>query len=147
MNPRGMAIVTGNGKQGSSTHNNLIVRSRNVDGMNVWAFTTQANFSQPSYMSYDSNFVYQWSAPTFSADGSVPSQNFATYNNNIWDAAASGTNTNNAGVSLPNPLTAAAVYAALGCGDKTTCGGQMVESPEGGWAPKIRAMLWQGYGR
>jgi hypothetical protein len=70
-----------------------------------------------------------------------------TYTNNLWDAATSGTNTNNAGASFPKPYTEAQLFAALGCTDKATCAARMIETPEAGWAPKARALLWQGYGR
>jgi hypothetical protein len=147
INPRGMAILTGNGKQGSSAHHNLIVRSRNVDGTNVYAFATQTNYNQPSYMNYDSNLVYRFSTPTFSSGGTFPAQDFPIYTNNIWDAASSGTNKNNAGTALPNPLGPTELYAALGCTDKQTCAALMIETPEVGWGVKVRALLWQGYGR
>jgi hypothetical protein len=148
-NPRGVAIVTGNGKQGSTTHNNLIVRSRNPNGMNVVALDTQANYAQPSYMTYDSNLIYQWVTAAYvtRTDGSFPAQDLPTYTNNLWDAATSGTNTNSAGASFPNPYTEAQLFAALGCTDKATCAARMIETPEAGWAPKARTLLWQGYGR
>jgi hypothetical protein len=148
-NPRGMAITTGNGKQGSSTHNNLVVRSASVNGVNTYALMTQANYVLPSYMTYDSNFIYQWATAaqtTFNA-GAFPAQDLATYTSNIWDAASSGTNTNNANAALPNPMTAADLYVALGCTEKQTCAARMIETPEAGWAAKARALLWQGYGR
>ena len=147
-NPRGQAITTGNGKQGSSAHNNLIVRSRNVNGVNTYAFITDANFAQPSYMSFDSNLVYQFSTTTFySNGGSYPGQDFPTYTNNLWDTAASGTNTSSAGATYPNAYSEAQLFAALGCTDKATCAARMIETPEAGWAAKARALLWQGYGR
>ena len=145
--PRGMAIVTSNGRSGSSAHDNLIARSRNPNGVNVSAFLTGADFNQPSYMAYDRNVVYQWAAPdrVFTAGG-VAGQEFPTYTNNIWDAPASGTNLNISSKTFANPYTAAQLFTALGCGDKTSCAARMVDTPELGWAAKARALLWQGYG-
>jgi hypothetical protein len=147
-NPRGQAIVSSNGRSGSSAHDNLIARSRNPSGVNVYAFLTQSDYiDKPSYMTYDRNLVYQWAAANqvFAAGGAA-GQEFPTYTNNIWDAAASGTNLNISSKTFANPYTAAQLFTALGCGDKATCAARMVETPELGWAARARALLWQGYG-
>jgi hypothetical protein len=147
VNPRGGGIQTGNGKQGSAVHNNLIARSRNPSSGIPVALATTANYNQPSYANIDSNVVYQWAtaANTVATGGAFPAQDIVTYTNNIWDAATSGTNTNNASVTFPNPYTEAQLFAALGCTDKATCAAQMIEAPELGWAVKARTLLWQGY--
>jgi hypothetical protein len=147
-NPRGSGIKTGNGTSGSRVHNNLIARSRNPNGYPV-AFSTDANYNQPSYALVDHNVAYLWStaANTAIVGGDYGStQAIVSYTNNIWDAATSGTNTNNAGISFPNPYTEAQLFTALGCSDKASCAAKMIETPELGWAVKARALLWQGYG-
>ena len=111
-------------------------------------FLTQSDYAdKPSYMTYNRNILYQWSNGAQTAlSGGATAMVFPTYTNNVWDAPASGTNTNNAGATFPNPYTAAQLFTALGCGDKTTCAARMVETPELGWAARARALLWQGYG-
>jgi hypothetical protein len=147
--PRGNAITTGNGKQGSTTRHNLIVRSRNPNGANVVALSTDAEFNQPSYMTYDSNLIYQWASTTRTnvTGGSFPAQDFATYTNNLWDALTSGSNTNSSSVSFPGSYTDAQLFTALGCTDKATCAALMIETPEAGWALKARGLLFSAYGR
>ena len=144
-NPRGMAISTANGKPGSSTHHNLILRSRDPGGVNTLTFNNQAIYNQPSYMSFDSNLVYRFSAVIAGTGGPYPAQVFSTYANNVWDAAPSATNTSSTGVAFPNPITSAELYTVLGCATKQACATQMVQSPELAWASQIRSILWQGY--
>ena len=144
--PRGEAIMTSNGKPGSMIRNNLIVRSRNPNGMNVYAFYLYSDANLPSYATFDSNLVYQFSTPTYTVGyGIYPAQDFPTYTNNKWDAPASGGNINSAGLTFPNPYTEAQLWVALGCADKATCVNQMIATPEANWAVKARALLWQGY--
>jgi hypothetical protein len=147
-NPRGMAIVSANGRQGSSAHHNLIARSRDVNAVNVTAFHTQSDYAdKPSYMSYDYNLVYQWAAASqVYGIGGAAGAEFPTYNNNVWDALTSGTNANIGSKSFPNPLTSPQLFGALGCTDKAGCATQMIENPELGWGIKARTLLWQGYG-
>jgi hypothetical protein len=147
--PRGVAITTGNGKQGSTTHHNLIVRSRNPIGPGVLALSNDAEFNQPSYMIYDSNLIYQWASTTRTNvnGGLFLAQDFSTYSNNAWDALASGSNTNIGNLSFPTSYTESQLFTALGCGDKATCAARMIETPEAGWAGKAKALLFAGYGR
>ena len=128
-------------------HHNLIVRSRNMTGMNVMTFDNHALFDQPSYMTFDSNLVYRFSAEIAGTGGTYPGQALNTYTNNLWDAPTSGSNTNDAAASFPDPLTSADLFARLGCSDKPTCAARMVESPSSAWAARARAILWQGYFR
>ncbi|WP_341632046.1 hypothetical protein [Sphingomonas agri] len=147
-NPRGVAIEASNGRLGSSVHHNLIARSRNVNGVNNWAFVTAADFNQPSYMGWDHNVVYQWTTALqiYLPGGAYPSQDFPTYTNNIWDAASSGTNTNIAGGTYPNPYTATQLYAALGFPDKQTFINYAIEHPEAHIQRQARTLLFAGYG-
>lgn len=147
-NPRGMAIVSANGRQGSSAHHNLIARSRDMSAVNVTAFHTQSDYAdKPSYMSYDYNLVYMWAvASQVYGIGGAAGAEFPTYNNNVWDALTSGTNVNIGSKSFPNPLTSPQLFSALGCTDKAGCASQMIENPELGWGIKARTLLWQGYG-
>lgn len=146
--PRGFAIVTSNGRPGSSVHHNLIVRNINPADYNTYAFNTSADWNVPSYADYHDNRVWKWSTPgkSYIAGGSYPTQIHSTFENNIWDDPTSGSNVNNAGLTLPNPLTTAQLFAALCNSDKATCMAKMVETPELGWAPKARALLFTGYG-
>ena len=146
---RGGGITTGNGKPGSTVHNNLIARSRNPGSGIPAAFNNQAGFPQPSYADFHDNVEYQWSASghVFWQDfGAYPNMIFTTTNNNYWSDPASGTNLNIASWTAPNPMTSTQLFAALGCTDKATCAAKMVETPEVGWAVKARQLLWQGYG-
>jgi hypothetical protein len=146
--PRGIAITTENGRSGSSTHHNLIARSRNVNGVNNYAFDTSALFDQPSYMAWNSNVVYQWTTnlQTTIAGGKYPAQSFGTYTNNVWDALTSGTNLNNASKTFPNPYTAAQLYTALGFADKAAFINYAIEHPEAHIQRNARALLFAGYG-
>jgi hypothetical protein len=146
--PRGIGIEASNGRSGSSAHHNLIVRSRNVNGVNNWAFITSSDKNQPSYMIWDHNVVYQWTTALqiYISGGSYPSQDFATYTNNIWDAANSGTNTNIAGGTFPNPYTAAQLYSALGFADKQAFINYAIEHPETHIQRQARTLLFAGYG-
>lgn len=143
--PFGQAIASGNGKPGSSAHNNLILLSRNMTGMNVATLNNQSQYDQPSYLDFTNNLVYHYSAVMAVNGGIYPAQTITTYNNNRWDAPASGTNTNSAGITFSNPLTSAGLYTALGCGTKDQCVQLMINSPEAGWAAKIRSIMWAGY--
>jgi hypothetical protein len=147
-NPRGAAIQTGNGKQGSTVHDNLIARSRDPSGVNVSAFSTAAFFAQPSYVAINNNLEYLWAAQgKVTQIAGYLDQDFPTYANNAWSDPLLGTNTNSGSMTFPNPYTEAQLFAALGCSDKNTCATRMIETPELGWAVKARALLWQGYGR
>jgi hypothetical protein len=145
-NPRGQAINTANGKAGSSTHHNLILRSRNPSAVNVMAFNNQAIYNQPSNMLFDSNIVYRFSPVTSGTGGPYPTQVNSSFTNNIWDAPASGTNTSSTGAPFPNPLTAADMYMLLGCTNKTNCINQMIQSPEQNWAARMREIMFKTYG-
>lgn len=148
--PRGTAIQTGNGKLGSAVHNNLIVRSRNPAGQNVFAFVTQASFNQPSHADVHDNLEYLWAAPGAVTNeiGNFLAQDLPTYENNGWsDQNSAVNNSNSSKTAFPNPYTEAQLFAALGCTDKQTCVTQMIETPELSWGVKARTLLWQGYGR
>ena len=147
--PRGEAISSENGTLASSAHNNLIARSRNPSGVNVWAFGTGALFNQASYMTYDHNTVYQWATASGThVDNAGPyaSQIHASYTNNIWDGLASGTNTNVGTATFPNPYTAAQLYAALGFADKQSFINYAIAHPEAHIQRNARALLFTGYG-
>ena len=141
----GWGIATQNGKQGSSAHHNLLVLS----GIGSHAFLTSVLYQVPSYMDYSNNLVYQWSTSgeTRSETSNVyQGLTFATYNNNVWDDPASGSNTNSAGRSFPNPYTEAQLYAALGFADKQAFANYAISHPEAFPARSARALLFAGYG-
>jgi hypothetical protein len=147
-NPRGIAVSIANSRSGSAVHHNLLLRSRNPGAVNVHTFETAAMYNQPTYADYHDNIAYLWakSGKTKDEGGAFPSQDYATYSNNVWDDPTSGTNVNVACKSFPNPYTADQLYAALGCTDKATCAARMIETPELGWAARVRALLFAGFG-
>jgi hypothetical protein len=97
-------------------------------------------------MSYDRNVVYKWSTGAYVEDaGPYATQIHTSYTNNIWDALTSGTNTNNAGISFPNPYTAAQLYSALGFADKQSFINYAISHPEAHIQRTARSMLFAGY--
>ena len=153
--PLGWAINTTNGITGSRVHNNLIVRSRNINGPGVSGFSNNAAFNQPSYAQYDHNLMYQWVASTgqvyWPGCGPFPAQCYTTYDYNNWDGLAQGTNTNSAATSFPNPYTAAQLYAALtatfpSVTDKASFINYAINHPEAHIQRNARALLFAGYG-
>lgn len=146
-NPRGQAVNTANGKPGSSVHHNLILRSRNANGPNVLTLNNQAIYDQPSYIAFNDNLVYRFSPQMAGNGGQYPAQVFTTYTNNAWDAAPTATNTSSADLTLNNPITSVELFAILGCGTKDQCAKIMTNSPEQGWAEKIRTIVWSAYKR
>jgi hypothetical protein len=140
----GWGIDTENGTSASEAHHNLLVRS----GSTNHAFSVGADFDQPSYMNFHDNVSYQWSASGNSAlsYGPFSAKALPTYNNNIWDNPASGTNTNISSHTFPNPYTAAQLYAALGFTDKQSFMNYAVSNPETHPARNARALLFAGYG-
>ena len=152
-NPRGMAIFTANGKPTATVRHNLILRSRNMAGTNVYAFWNQAlpaNGSNPamiSNMTYEANLIYRWdgSGNYLGVDPANTGNLHASFNNNRWDAPSSGSNTNNATASFPSPLTSSQLFSLLACTDKPTCAAAMVQAPQNTWAANSRSILWNGY--
>jgi hypothetical protein len=147
--PRGIAIISSNGRSGSSAHHNLIARSRNPNSTAAYTFSTEALFNQPSYMAWDHNVIYQWASAdrTYIEGGPYGStQSHATYTNNIWDSLTSGTNTNNAATAFPTPYTAAQLYLALGFTDKQAFINYAIEHPETHVQRNARQLLFAGYG-
>ena len=146
-NKRGWGMSSQDGKLGSSFHHNLIARSRNAANSPA-AFSTSAGYDVPSYMDFHDNRIYQWvtSGKTISEGGDFPLQVHATYNNNIWDDPASGTNLNDASASWSHPYTAADLYAALGFASKQALIDYAIEHPEAHIQRTARTMLLAGYG-
>jgi len=146
--PRGDAIWGINGQPGSSIHHNLIVRRRDPNSLNGYALHLEANVGNDSTFDVHDNLIYLWS----SASANNTRGEFGgaalhlTYNYNVWDAPAWGTNLNNGSKNYPSPYTSAQMFAALGCTDKAGCAAQMIETPELGWGIKARGILWLGYG-
>jgi hypothetical protein len=148
--PRGFGIFTRNGKPGSSAHHNLMVLVNNIGAYNRIAFQTTATYGKPSYMDWHDNVSYLRARPgstIFEAnDGVAGSQVYTTYNNNIWDDQASGTNRNVSSAAFPHAYTTADLYTALGFTDRQAFINYAIEHPEAYPARKARALLFAGYG-
>jgi hypothetical protein len=148
--PRGFGIQSRNGKSGSSAHNNLLVLVNNITAYNRITFETTANYSLPSYMDWHDNVSYLRAVSGHSFfeanDGTAGATVHTTYNNNIWDDPASGTNKNVSSASFPNPYTPAQLYTALGFADRQSFINYAVEHPEAHTAPQARTLLFRGYG-
>jgi len=136
--PKKWAIVSENGRAGSSAHHNLIVRSGDTTYGN--AFRTSARLNAPSYMLWDANRVIGWGSMGSlvfiqEVDAYAATQIHATYTNNYWDLASSGTNLNNTG--LPSGYAYAdALAAAMGSTDVAGLGMDAIAKPELDWALK-----------
>jgi hypothetical protein len=153
--PRGQAIVSINGRPISKARYNAVVRSRAGTSGGQASFSTGAlsTANQPNYMTWDHNVVYQWSSAAAALNdttGAYPAQNFPTYTNNVWDAATSGSNTNDAGTVFTNAYTAASLYAALtatypSITDKTSLINYAIANPEAQVQRKIVALMQAGY--
>jgi hypothetical protein len=160
--PRGTAIGTVNGKNGSRSSYNVVARSRSptggADPNQVCAFNTGALFPQPSYMAWDHNIAYLWSDDTHETidqnhnpSGFLTAQLHATYANNYWDKSASGSNLNISSLTAPNPYTAAQLYAALtatypSITDKASLVAYAVAHPEAHVQRTAVALMQAGYG-
>jgi hypothetical protein len=144
----GWGLASQNGKLGSSANHNLIILS-GMGSSGAHAFLTSVLYNAPSYMDYSGNLVFQWSTAGMTHyDGSAdayPGQTYTTYNNNVWDDLASGTNKNNAG-TYPNPYTPSQLYVALGFTDKQAFVNYAISRPETFPARSARALLFAGYG-
>jgi hypothetical protein len=142
---QGWGLVAANGQAGSAIYNNLIALSP----YGSVAFSNSAGFAQPSYMDYHNNVVFKWStggATYFTQTDSLAGYVHTTYSSNVWDDPTSGTNTNNLGITFPNPYTAAALYAALGDADKNAFITYAITHPEAHIQRTARALLFAGYG-
>jgi hypothetical protein len=144
--PRGQAILFSNGLPGSSVHHNLIARSRDPNGVNTVVYNVDASLGNQSTFDIHDNISFMWAAPGRTRAEYGGAALHLTYNNNVWDDPALGTNLNIASKAIPNPLTSAQLFAALGCVDKVTCAPKMVETPELPWADRARTLLFAGYG-
>ena len=146
--PRGFGILSRNGKQGSSAHHNLLIRVNNINGSNRIAFDTTADVGKPSYMDWHDNVSYARAASgnSFFEAASGGGVVYTSYNNNIWDNIASGTNKNVGSVSFPHPYTADELYTALGFAGRQAFINYAIEHPETRPAPTARALLFAGYG-
>lgn len=141
--PRGKALESANGRSGSAFHHNMVLRGTGLAG-DLKDFVTKADFNQPSYVTFNANLVYLWSA-SHEEGGAFPAQRFITYSNNTWDAATSGSNTNNSGYSGPNLYTAAQAYVALGYADKAAYVAAAIADPSQNWATNAKSLLGTGY--
>jgi hypothetical protein len=140
---RGWGIDTANGNQASEAFHNLLARG----GVNH-AFSISAGYDLPSYMNFHDNVAYLWAPQGKStlACCEFLSQLHPSYNSNIWDDPASGTNTNISTHTFPNPYTAVELYAALGFADKQAFMNYAIEHPEAHIQRNARALLFAGYG-
>jgi hypothetical protein len=141
----GWGITTSNGRSGSSIHHNLVIRSGTLASS---AFITNADYNQPSYMAWHDNVAFLWSPMGFTHSelAGFPAQVHATFSNNVWDDAASGTNTNIAGVAFSSPYTADQIYVAAGFADKAAFVAYAIARPETRIHRTVLTRLQAGYG-
>jgi hypothetical protein len=140
--------ITDNGRNGSVTRYNVLARSNNVASTGAFTFITDALWNLPSYMEFRSNISYlrATSGRTKSdTNGNFPAQNFATYNNNIWDDPASGSNVNVSSYSPIKAYTQAELYAALGFADKQALADYAILHPEAHVQRKLWSQAFAGY--
>jgi hypothetical protein len=97
------------------------------DAPDLSAPSSSTNISLPSYPTFDRNTLWQWSttgtddqAVHISSSPGLIGDIHATYTNNLWGAATSGTNTNNSGASFANAYTSTTLVQALGYADLAT---------------------------
>ena len=147
--PRGWGIWSQNGRQGSSAYKNLFVwgydTSSPVYGN---AFRTTEDFGQPSYMDYHDNVSsgFNGTGWTIQHPALDPSLVHDSFESNIWDDPASGTNSSALARTFPNPYTAAQLYAALGYADKNAFITYAITHPEAHVQRIARQLLFAGYG-
>jgi hypothetical protein len=150
--PRGTGIISANGRPTSIARYNLLARS--ALGLSATGTTEDigfgtgdfTSFNLPNYMTWDHNTVYLWSDPSVQTSESGPGATFATYTNNIWDKATSGSNVVNTGVTFTYAHTAAQLYAALGFADKTALINYAIAHPEAHIQRLALSQLQSGYG-
>ena len=146
----GWGINTTNGVSGSRVHHNLMIRSRNPNGPSMSGFSNYAALNLPSYAQYDHNLMWNWVAPTaqvyYASGGAFPAQTHTTYDYNMWDGLAQGTNTNSGAMSFANAYSAAQLYTALGFADKTAFINYAINHPEAHVQRNARTLLFTGYG-
>jgi hypothetical protein len=138
-NPRGSAFSLSNGKLGSRVHHNILIR--NV-GSDAYAFITNADYNQPSYVAWEYNRCFGWNivGQTKSELAFFPAQVHPTYDYNIWKDPASGTNTNE------NPYTEAELYTAAGVTDYATLTNLAIAYPQNHYQRTILSLARAGYG-
>ena len=105
----GWGMDSTNGTSATEIHHNIIAYSDGYTG--AQAILTKDDLGLPSYAYWHDNVIYHWANTTYTTGGSLV---YATYDHNVWDAAATGTNINNGSVSFPNPYTSDSLYTALG---------------------------------
>jgi hypothetical protein len=70
----------------------------------------------------------------------------ATFENNIWDGPASGTNTNISTHTFPNAYTEASLLSALGYTDETSFINDLIRNPEKHVQRNAVLLMLNGYG-
>jgi len=149
-------IWVANGTPDSSAHHNLMIRSNALPSdwtgpaFRTWSASGETN---PSYMNWHDNVAYLRSQPGLSVFEAVNGGSVtATYNNNVWDNAASGTNGNSSAGNFPKPYTMDELFSALGVSGATEAARKQalinyaIDHPEQHLARNIRALLFAGYG-
>jgi len=153
-NPRGVGYTLGNMAPGSRIHHNLLLWNAATSNVNDITFSTTGpsgySIIRTTTTQFDLNVAYHWSAP-----GNVVTEFGTTiantYLNNIWDAAASGTNTNSATASFPNAYTEAQLYASLTANwpsitDYPSLVSYTIAHPEAHVQRTLRSLAFAGYG-
>jgi hypothetical protein len=145
-----------NSLPGSAIHHNVLARS---SAQAAYALMIDARLDVypgtasglPSYADFYNNTSYLWSTSGntkgLGLNNTVdPTLMHYTFNNNVWDDPASGTNVNNGGVSFPTAHTVGTLMTALGYADLPTAQADWIAHPEQhkwrtGWS-----LMATGYG-
>jgi hypothetical protein len=149
-NDRGYGYTTANGRAGSKVHHNILIYSDvELTSQNAQAFSNIANANQPAYMAFENNVVFHWNrsgSTHFDGGGMYPAQVHSTYNYNIWDDPASGTNTNRSTASFPNPYTQSLLYSVGGYATLDALINYTIAHPEAHSQRALRALAFTAYG-
>jgi hypothetical protein len=154
-NLRRWFIASVNGTSISRAYANTAVKSNNISGTNNSVFSTSVQspnaeaLGTPSYMTYSYNYTGGRSTPgRVFYDQSTPGGSVyahASYDHNVWDETASGTNINTASSTPAHAYTAADIYGALGFADKAALTAYVINHPEAHTGRSILTMGRAGY--
>jgi hypothetical protein len=144
-----------NGAPGSSVHHNVLARSAQAGyALMIDAPVDTLGGVLPSYADFHDNVSYQWNASGNSTMVGMPGQTLpanlslihASFDNNIWDGPASGTNSNISSHTFPNVYTESSLLSALGYADETSFINDVINNPEKHVQRNAVELMLDGYG-